>query len=367
MPDITLSADQEAAILKFKDFMDRGEKVFRLFGPAGCGKTFLSRILSETFGCDQSTVYCAYTGKAASRMAAAGCKGARTLHSHLYKLDGTNKWGDPEFVLGPTSELVNADLVVLDECSMISDEVARDLVESTKGCILVLGDPYQLPPIEGVGEFTIRHQPDHLLTHVHRQALESPILQWADRIRTTQRWVDPKDHVAPGLSCIARDKVDALEYDQILVGTNDTRKKINKHVRARHGYDQPLCIGETLVCTKNNRRIPGMFNGTLWTVKAVQVRQNGKEASVHLVDDQGNEARGTVNLEALQELDTDFAKKWVPYHLPFQYGYALTVHKAQGSQWDKVLLLDESRKFREHQSRWLYTAATRAAKELHIT
>ena len=50
----------------------------------------------------------------------------------------------------------------------------------------------------------------------------------------------------------------------------------------------------------------------------------------------------------------------------FDYGYALTVHKAQGSQWDDVVLFDESYAFREHRARWLYTAITRAAETITI-
>ena len=50
----------------------------------------------------------------------------------------------------------------------------------------------------------------------------------------------------------------------------------------------------------------------------------------------------------------------------FDYGYALTVHKAQGSQWDDVVLFDESGAFREHRARWLYTAITRAEQGLVI-
>ena len=50
----------------------------------------------------------------------------------------------------------------------------------------------------------------------------------------------------------------------------------------------------------------------------------------------------------------------------FDYGYALTVHKAQGSQWDDVALFDESFAFREHRARWLYTGVTRAARRLTL-
>uniref|UniRef100_UPI0035D076B3 ATP-binding domain-containing protein n=1 Tax=Bartonella sp. MU70NMGDW TaxID=3243561 RepID=UPI0035D076B3 len=50
----------------------------------------------------------------------------------------------------------------------------------------------------------------------------------------------------------------------------------------------------------------------------------------------------------------------------FDYGYALTVHKAQGSQWNNVVLFDESFAFREMYARWLYTGITRAAERLMI-
>ena len=50
----------------------------------------------------------------------------------------------------------------------------------------------------------------------------------------------------------------------------------------------------------------------------------------------------------------------------FDYGYVLTVHKAQGSQWDNVVLFDESWAFREHRDRWLYTGITRAAERLTV-
>jgi exodeoxyribonuclease-5 len=50
----------------------------------------------------------------------------------------------------------------------------------------------------------------------------------------------------------------------------------------------------------------------------------------------------------------------------FDYAYALTVHKAQGSQWDDVLLFDQSHVFRKNRYRWFYTAITRAAKTITI-
>ena len=50
----------------------------------------------------------------------------------------------------------------------------------------------------------------------------------------------------------------------------------------------------------------------------------------------------------------------------FDYGYVLTVHKSQGSQWDDVVLFDESFAFQDSRARWLYTGITRAAKRLSV-
>jgi exodeoxyribonuclease-5 len=73
----------------------------------------------------------------------------------------------PRFMLNPGSMLREAKLLVLDEVSMVGDEMAHDLLSFGKP-ILVLGDPGQLPPVRGEGAFT-KVQPDVMLTEVHRQ------------------------------------------------------------------------------------------------------------------------------------------------------------------------------------------------------
>jgi len=64
----------------------------------------------------------------------------------------------------------------------------------------------------------------------------------------------------------------------------------------------------------------------------------------------------------IEQLDWPLRKRFDE----FDFGYVLTVHKAQGSQWDDVVLFDESGAFSDNRERWLYTGVTRAAKRLTV-
>ena len=80
--------------------------------------------------------------------------------------------------------------------------------------------------------------------------------------------------------------------------------------------------------------------------------------------------RSSVEISVLKTF-FEGAEEEIPFSLrrdsdEFTYGYALTTHKAQGSQWDNVTLFDESYAFREHRDRWLYTALTRAAERVTV-
>src|ERR1700748_748838 len=113
-----------------------GEQVFRLFGWAGTGKSTLAVHLAQGV---KSVKYAAFTGKAALVMRKHGAKGASTIHSLIYSLISDQE-GEPRFALDPESEILNADLVVIDEVSMVDEALAKDLLSfGTK--VLVLGDP----------------------------------------------------------------------------------------------------------------------------------------------------------------------------------------------------------------------------------
>ncbi len=156
----------------------RDRQVFRLFGYAGTGKTTLARHLAE--GVDGNVVFAAYTGKAALVMQSRGCVNARTIHSLIYRPKEIDS-EEPSFVLNSDSEAADAKLIVIDECSMVDEELGRDLLSFGRP-VLVLGDPAQLPPVKGGGYFT-EAEPDVMLSEVHRQAAGDPIVRLSMIVR----------------------------------------------------------------------------------------------------------------------------------------------------------------------------------------
>jgi exodeoxyribonuclease-5 len=169
---------------------------------------------------------------------------------------------------------------------------------------------------------------------------------------------------------IERPSIDAqaiLATDQVLVGRNETRKRYNRRIRELRGFTDPMPVKEEkLVCLRNNRQ-KGLLNGSTWTVKLASERK-GELIQLRVAPDDGTGP--SVKVAVLTAM-FEGAGEEIPWEIrrhtdEFDYGYALTVHKAQGSQWDDVVLFDESFAFREHRSRWLYTAVTRAAKRLTV-
>jgi len=152
--------------------------IFRLFGYAGTGKTTLAKHLAESI--EGKVLFAAFTGKAASVMRSKGCHGATTIHSLIYKARDSGR-ETPTFELWGEAPASKAKLIIIDECSMVDAELARDLM-SFGVPLLVLGDPAQLPPIQGGGFFTST-KPDAMLTEVHRQAQDDPIVRLSMMIR----------------------------------------------------------------------------------------------------------------------------------------------------------------------------------------
>lgn len=337
-------------------------QVFRLFGFAGTGKSTLARHLAEHVEGD--VAFAAFTGKAALVMRSKGCKDARTIHSLIYRATDTET-EEPSFVLNDDSAAARAKLIVVDECSMVDEELGRDLLSFGKK-VLVLGDPAQLPPVKGGGFFT-EAEPDVMLKEVHRQAADNPIIRLSMAIRAGE---SVERGVFGDTRVISRDALDpalVTGADQVLVGLNKTRRAYNGRLRQLRGFTGDLPqSGEKLVCLRNNRK-KGLLNGALFTVKSAGALRRGKVRM--LVTPEDGEAGKFQRVAVVPQLfgaETD-----IPYALrkdsdEFDFGYALTVHKAQGSQWDDVTLFDESFAFREHRARWLYTGVTRAAKRLTL-
>jgi exodeoxyribonuclease V len=363
------SPEQDAALkavaawLKAKPGHHNTPPLFRLFGYAGTGKTTLAKHVAQ--GVDSKVVFAAFTGKAALVMRSKGCFGASTIHSLIYQAIDTDS-PTPTFVRwddGPASE---AKLIVIDECSMVDAELGRDLM-SFGAPILVLGDPAQLPPIQGGGFFT-DCEPDAMLTEVHRQARNDPIVRLSMAIRAGER-------LAPGAygetQVVRKSELDpqrVLDADQVLVGRNVTRRAYNARMRERRGFTEALPMqGDKLVCLRN-KRMKGLFNGGLWVIKdRPRKRREVIGMRVHPEENAGAKpvkvrVREECFTGAIEDVEWTYRKNYEE----FDFGYVLTVHKAQGSQWDDVVLFDESFAFPESRERWLYTGVTRAAKRLTV-
>ncbi|MEM8987950.1 MAG: AAA family ATPase [Pseudomonadota bacterium] len=362
------SPEQDAALKAVDAWLaekpGKGEnQIFRLFGYAGTGKTTLARHVAEHI--DGETRFCAFTGKAALVLKERGAPDASTIHSLIYKpLDTSEE--TPTFALWDEAPVRKAELIVVDECSMVDEALAQDLL-SFGVPLLVLGDPAQLPPVSGGGYFTDA-EPDAMLTEVHRQAADNPIIRLSMDVREGRR---PQAGTYGQSEVVAKRALDperVYKADQVLVGRNATRRAYNARLRETMKYDDPLPVaGDKLVCLRN-KRTKGLLNGGLWRVKERKASKNDFVTMRLTPEDAGlfDVVKVTARPECfhggLEALDWDVRKRYEE----FDYGYVLTVHKAQGSQWNDIVLFDESYAFREARSRWLYTGVTRAAERLTL-
>lgn len=350
-------------------------QVFRLFGYAGTGKTTLARHFSEGVG--GAVQFAAFTGKAAQVLRSKGAVNARTIHSLIYRPRGEESVSDeatgktsvsPTFALNRQSPIAKAKLIVIDECSMVDEQLGRDLL-SFGTPVLVLGDPGQLPPVSGGGFFT-EAEPDFLLTEIHRQARDNAIIRLAQDVREGREFMrgDYGQAKVIGKDEVTKDLV--LSADQVLVGTNRTRRRYNGRLRELKGFTAAFPqAGDKLVCLRNDPT-KGLLNGSLWKVMTSSRETTKPNINLLVAPEEDDPDRGVAKIKLFKDAFDD-PEAEVPWQTrkrydEFDFGYALTVHKAQGSQWNHVVLFDESWAFKETRQRWLYTAVTRAAERLTV-
>lgn len=343
-------------------------QVFYLAGYAGTGKSTIYAEILRELGV-KNAVTCAYTGKAANVLRRKGAPGAMTVHAAIYVPEEDEITGDVRFVKNDQGPAAEADLIGLDECSMIDDVMGGDLLSFGKK-VLVTGDPGQLPPINGDGLFTKR-RPDVFLTEVHRQAADSPIIRLATQARLGQRinFDDYGDDVR--VLPLNRDNEDAVyrEDSQTLCGVHRVRYTVTRRFRQRLGFGgtQPL-KGERLICCRNDRK-KGVFNGSMGTLLVWRGQAEG--GSLRLTVDMEDLPK-PLKVNARRELfeaHYDGDPRPPPYVrglLEFDWAYVITVHKAQGSEWPHVTVIDDSGSFSADRTKWLYTAITRAAEGLTL-
>lgn len=375
-----LSPDQKLAIDEVMAWMSTKEKRKTLGGFAGTGKTtIISHLLKTMKG--MSIRVCAPTGKAAAVLKNKGVN-ACTLHKLVYQpenhclihglvspvesklgrskarvCDKCNRPVKTKWVKVP---IIRADLVIVDESSMLNQSMVED-VEALVTKILYVGDHGQLEPIGR--DPGIMWEPAIRLEQIHRQAEHSGIIQLAHHMRRGSRpqlW-RPGEMEGARVAQVSKLTPRALDqFDVILCGYNKTRKDVNASLRHLRGFRDSLPEeGERIICLQNDSDL-GFYNGLLVTV--VCRRESYERPRYDLVDEVGNEF-----FDVYVDPDQFEAEKKLEYCPKgiglFDFGYCLTVHKAQGSEWDKVAVIEQIARSWDP-ARWRYTAATRAAKRL---
>lgn len=386
-----LTNKQEAGLKEAITRHHNLERYTVISGYAGTGKSTLVRFIIDALDVDESKVaYCAYTGKAADVLRKKGNKNSMTLHRLLY--DSFPRPGGG-FIRVPKKHL-EYKIVVVDEVSMVPKTMI-DLLLSYRVYILFLGDPFQLPQIDKNEEHNLLVSPHIFLDEIMRQEAESEIIRLTMKIRAGEPidfnkgkevYIIPKKELVTG---------HLLWADQILCATNNVRHNVNNQMRQLLGYSGTLQTGEKIIIKRNywdifNDDGDVLVNGTIGIV------DNPFESFVQLPSYIKNDRRKLPNIivnftpdggstfDSL-DIDKDYLLKETPcvdwrvaYKLgqlknkigdilPKQatYGYCLTGHAAQGSEWDKVLVLEESFPFdKTEHARWLYTCCTRASEKL---
>lgn len=402
-----LSPDQSRALQAIEQWSrGAGDSIFTLAGYAGTGKT---TIVQEWInGLDRPVFCCAPTGKAAEVLRKRlRHTNVSTIHralykplgppstSHLQELEESLK-AQPEnetikeaiaeeryrlerkkIRFGKRQEalIAEGDLVVVDEASMVTTQMLRDFI-STGARILFVGDPGQLPPVQDRGFFRER-QADATLTEIHRQALDSPVLRLSLRIRNGE---DVGPFKEPGCAKQPKSSIEFsqwLTYDQIITGSNASRRRVNRFFRKFKYGQLDLAIWprktDKLICLKNSPPDYFFINGVQAEATAIFHFEPAMECCIGPMLYDGNplddRTFSPFPFRATYDVGLKDNAWWESSAmdlLEFDYAYAITVHKAQGSEWPRVIIADDqmmanNREFRKH---WLYTAVTRAKQEL---
>jgi ATP-dependent exoDNAse (exonuclease V) alpha subunit len=378
--DCSPTDEQEKAIAAISHWYRAKTKkqYFHLAGYAGTGKTTVIRHVVQALGI-RSMLYAAYTNRAALILEEMGSAPAQTVHSLIYTC---NEIRDPE--TGQTrlvafkntdSCLKNVDLCIVDECSMLSEEIIEDLL-SFGTPVLFVGDPGQLPPIRRTlwqGFETA----DATLSQVHRQAKESAIIRLATRARFGKE-IEVGDYSIGDGYTVVKSAVGYFDpeylatFDQVIVGQHVHRHAINDALRKHFRYTEPYpqSPGIKLVGMRNDTDVD-VRNGEIYFTVDGHSEQADDRFSINLK----SETRLYPTLWCRKfEFDRKKPSKsdpepfWKSGILHLDWGYAITAHKAQGSQWGSVAVIDDWKGGRMNATRrkWLYTAITRAAHSLAI-
>ena len=361
-------------------------------GYAGTGKSSLIAEVRKILPPNWKVAFAAYTGKASGVMK---------------KDTGLNVF--------ERKYHIDYNLIIVDEASMVNEDLFHDL--RMYGIpILFVGDHGQLPPISS-DDFNLMTDPVIKLEEVHRFGDNTALLDLSVMAREGTRipFKQFDDKVAkvkeddPLVNDFIMNRLGDFSDGICLCGTNNTRADVNQLIRLNYGVisdidDKVPKVGDRVVCLRNNRAlVDPIYNGMLGKINSIsdipnpgcQILNEAWNMSISV--DDGFIYKGMVNKHHFGELkySTD-GKEFVTvkelmqmkskltirerklmrgkfgnrrlYFDAFDFGYCLTVHKSQGSEWGNVMLFEETSGYwdEDYRRKWLYTAITRSNNRLLI-
>ena len=361
---------------------------------AGTGKSTLVKFIVAALDLNpkEDVAYVAFTGKAANVLSRKGNPNAITAHKLLY--EAKPKSDGSFFFMKKFPFEKPYKLIVVDEVSMLPKHMWELLLDHHVH-ILACGDPGQLPPLYPEDENHVLDNPHIFLDEIMRQAEGSEIIQFSRHVRegkptsnfqaqAAQVQIFDKANLSIGMYNWA---------DQIICATNNTRIAVNQAIRNNLGYSDSPQEGDKIITMRNHWDISSdkyspLTNGTTGYLKNIRYDKlwvpyyisNAKIPVIYAdieTEYEGTFKNLTIDLTALltgtkflnprQEYQMNQSKKCADAPIELAYGYAITCHRAQGSEWDKVLVLEEKFPFdKDEHKRWLYTAATRASDKLVV-
>lgn len=365
-------------------------------GFAGTGKSTLVKFIIEAladYGVDPEADVCytSYTGKATQVLLQKGNQNVSTLHKLLYK-SVPKKEGGYYRKLVPVGD-IEYKVIVVDEVSMVPKTMMEQLLNHGI-YVLALGDPFQLPQIDKDEDHGLLLHPHVFLDEVMRQAKESEIIQVSMKIRNFEPIEKMKGNEVQIFDLPELNHGMLLWADQVICATNATRASLNQQMRELKGFSGNPQVGEKVICVKNDWDTidsggNALVNGTVGIIQDIEqktcwipswTRPNVPKIEISNcilkteLDTSFNHIKADTKMFETEEPTLDWSTSFklnkkvdtkclVPQS--FAFGYAITAHKSQGSQWNNVLVVEEwYPKDKVEHARWLYTACTRAAERL---
>lgn len=362
-------------------------------GYAGTGKSTLVKFIIAALNIHPDDVaYVAFTGKAANVLAQKGCPNATTAHKLLYH---SKLMPNGRYMHQAKQRLEKRyRLIVVDEISMLPKQM-WELLLAHHIPIVCCGDPEQLPPIDPNTDNHVLDKPHVFLDEIMRQAAESEIIRLSMFIREGNNLADFKCENQQVQIFQKKDVVTGMyEWaDQMLCATNKTRTDVNAAMRSLRGFNQTPQVNDKIISLSNQWEFGStigtpLTNGSIGSIDDYRIdykylpRYISSEPMeimyTNMLTEDGEYfteipidfnylkyGQETLNSKQKYQMKKNVRCPDPPFD--FTYGYCITVHKAQGSEWNKILVFEENFPFsKEEHRRWLYTAITRASEKIVV-